>query len=559
MPNCHAPAWATLMLVLAATLSIGYASAAQAEPNRPIVLSLGLTEISLAPGQTGTTYAVLENAGDKPVTIDSLRMSRPPKLRIVDAPGLDKPRTLAVGDSIVVPIKVSIRAGFASGTAVVLARGRIGTEDSSPRFTATASLKVTANPALSAPTVALAGIPDTLGDGQKGTAEVRLTNTAGVRLDSVELRTEDTTDITLTLSCPDDLKPQQCVEAEEGALLTLNGIRRGSQISVPVAYAVDGHVTTGTQKPAVAVTVTTSARHGASTTTSQAEATTKLSVFGIDALGPFGFTSLFVVPGAVAILVFLLLVRGAYPRPGTAVDLPDVKDAKVMVFVVPLSALAYVAVFYWQGRDLRYESGTVDVATLFGLAASVGAAAWGATSLAYWWRTDRRRFKPGDEPLRVLKRMKLRDAKTKLPTVTAEGQPTLVRLASETAAVITSGRIGFRRGANPSNWGGEDPETAFSKAAETSELGAMITMVERQYITLRWLHTGVAAIDPAKATVNADLPLRLFALDGLQAQDHVEEGGEADDPADPVEAADRDGHHRVAARGSVERGTAGES
>jgi hypothetical protein len=140
----------------------------------------------------------------------------------------------------------------------------------------------------------------------------------------------------------------------------------------------------------------------------------QLTVFGVDALSPYGIGALFILPGLVAVLVFLLLAH-LYPRTKGLPDTIGLTDLSAMPIVVPAAALVYVVIWFFSGENWTRELSTASVAFLFGSGMLLGFLAWLVLVVVWTILVDRKRFVIGDDARRVLKKLRARGGKLHLP------------------------------------------------------------------------------------------------------------------------------------------------
>jgi hypothetical protein len=269
-------------------------------------------------------------------------------------------------------------------------------------------------------------------------------------------------------------------------------------VDADLVLRAEDRVRAGTQVVSVVVAASRSGRpstHALAT----AQANVKLNIFGIDVLSPFGIVNLFLIPGAVAVLTFQLL-RRLLERPAVGGGSVDLKDAGVLLFVIPIGVLVYVIALILLHWNLRDEAGTIDVLFLFIAGAVIGAITAGAWWLRWWWVVGRKRFTGNDDQEKVLKRVDRRRESLVQPTVKI-GTKVLQLLAEGDGRRVACPQIEYQfRAGIAANVRG-----SFIRAADRGDIEMLSEQIKRKDVNLRWRDgRGVVDVASADATPTGD-------------------------------------------------------
>jgi hypothetical protein len=412
--------------VVSTVLGLSSAAATTENGEVPATVSAEIApeQVTIRPGDTTEVTLLLHNAGPVTAQILSFEVRAPAQLRVGPLPDVSAIRPLGPGGSRLRHFSVSALEGLETATVALIVRSRDSHDPTARVGVTTATLTVTAGEALSKIDTSLTGLAAAIHDGQTVSGIARITNSTAAALSLVSVTGLDSDSLKVTLKpqgkAPASLPCDRLGLPAPASSICVGPLAQGETLIVSVSVAADSRVRTGTQAVGLLIEAdrTTDKAPVVSTVL---EKSFDVSVFGLDSLSAFGVTTLFVVPGLVAIVLFLVLAKYAYPRTKSVPDLPDFADPAAMVIVVPLSILAYGAVWLFFQHNLTLEIGTKDVLLLFGVGAGVGAMGWLGTALFFFCRTGRKRFKKSDSPRKVLQKLGRRDAGLTFPQVTFRG------------------------------------------------------------------------------------------------------------------------------------------
>jgi hypothetical protein len=249
-------------------------------------------------------------------------------------------------------------------------------------------------------------------------------------------------------------------------------------------------VQTGTQHVAVVIASQTDTSGPPITSTVTVTTPVQVTIFGVDVLSPFGLGTLFVLPGLLTVLSFLLLTRYVYPRSKQLPSTVQFTDPNTLLFVVPPAALAYLLVWLIWGINLKNQAGTVDVVILFGLGVGLGFAVWLAVALPYYFHIGRKQFRVSDSPSKVLWRLKKRQARLTLPKIESGQLPywCLSDGAEEKLAACPQVLYAFIGAAAAPN--SEKLRTNFRDALAADDIRTIRKAARRRRVRLRWARAG---------------------------------------------------------------------
>jgi hypothetical protein len=467
--------------------------------------------ITMSPGQQATVDVVISNPTPRPVRITSVQILTPASM----AAGHIAPRLLRqipANGSAVGTFVLTAQPGIEDGDVdVVLGvrtfRFRSGREPAIR--TVTGSLTVNASSATQILHAAFLSFPQKLNDGQTVTAAVSVSNPTPFAFRQVVATAVDSQDISLRPAAPVEPPFTPCSAAEggrkTGVLGCLGTLQPGATAVLYIQVTAKPRVQTGTEH--VAVVVAGLSDSGRQPTTATAVATTpvQVTIFGVDALSPFGLGTLFVLPGLMTVLCFLLLARYVYPRSKELPDTVQFNDPRTLLYVVPPAALVYVVVWLAWGVNLTDEAGTSDVALLFGLGVGLGFVAWVLVAVAYYRHSGRKQFRTDDKLDKVLARLEALQAPLKLPEVT---------VGTFSYRYLSDGPGGQVYACSPVKYSFTDAADfpargRFTDALGKNDIGAVRNEAKHGYVRLRWLlgSTGVTLADRAAAQLGADRDL----------------------------------------------------
>ena len=339
--------------------------------------------------------------------------------------------------------------------------------------------------------------PDKLNDGQSVTAAVSISNSSPFAFRQVQVTAVDSEDLTLGPVTPPRPPFAACPPASaSGSTLVgcLATLAPGTTAVLYLKVTASSRVQTGTQHVAVVVTGQTGPSGDPVTATTVATTSAQVAIFGVDALSPFGLGTLFVLPGLVAALVFLLLARYVYPKGQEMPETVQFTDARTLVFVVPPAALAYLLVWAVWGVNLTNQAGTQDVVVLFTLGAGIGFLAWAIVAAIFFERTGRKQFTVSDSPVKVLRRLKAREAGLEVPVAVSEDLRYRYLSNGPGGQSYVCPPIGY--------WFPDDADnndkTRFRNALSRNRIGDVLSEVRAGHVRLRWQGTGVTLLDRSK-------------------------------------------------------------
>jgi hypothetical protein len=467
--------------------------------------------ITLSPGQQATVDVVISNPTPCPVRITSLQILTPASMTAGHiAPRLL--RQIPANGSAVGTFLLMAEPGIEDGDVDVLLGVRTFrfSSGSEPAIrTVTGSLTVNASSATQILHAAFLSFPQKLNDGQTVTAAVGVSNPTPFAFRQVVVTAVDSQDISLRRAAPVEPPFTPCSAAEggrkTGVLGCLGTLQPGATAVLYIQVTANPRVQTGTEH--VAVVVAGLSDPGRQPTTATAVATTpvQVTIFGVDALSPFGLGTLFVLPGLMTVLSFLLLARYVYPRSKELPDTVQFKDPRTLLYVVPPAALVYVVVWLAWGVNLTNQAGTSDVALLFGLGVGLGFVAWVLVAVAYYRHSGRKQFRADDKLDKVLARLQARQAALTLPEVT---------VGTFSYRYLSDGPGGQVYACSPvkysfTNAADLPARTRFTEALGSNDIAAVRDEAKHGYVHLRWLlrSTGVTLVDRAAAQLGADQDL----------------------------------------------------
>jgi hypothetical protein len=465
-------------------------------------------EVDLVPGDLATIVLVLSNETASPATVSAIEVLVPQRLVVDEPPQAGAIGVIPAGGDARVPFRVKAEPGLENGEVDVLVHltqpsvgpGRAGDP------LVSGSMAVRVGKAAQALTAAFVSAPGKLDDGRQATAWLRVANDTPFTFEHIQLVAVNSYDVVLqsmpgAVFAPCAKDAASAVAAQQVGCLDV--LKPGESHVVGVLVTVQHRVRIGTQQVAVVVRGEAMTASGTVPSTVVAATPVDVAVFGLDALGPFGITSLFILPGIVAVVTALLLAR-LYPRrPGTP-DTVDFKDPSLLVIVAPLAALVYGIYWLVWGVNLTDSVGTADVELLFALGVILGAVAWGSRAGVYWSRSGRLQFSKNDTEDKVLKRLAARHGRLSLPEVTFDGR--FYRFLSESPQdqVTVCSPITYTYSDDLS----EVDRGKFRQAVQGNDIARVRSAVRRGEVTLRWLlPSGVATFANSAVQVTEEQSL----------------------------------------------------
>ena len=355
------------------------------------------------------------------------------------------------------------------------------------------SLRLTAGTASQLPHAAFLSFPGKLDDGQSGTAVVSISNPTSFTFKHVSVTAVNSENVTLhrIVRAEPPFVPCHGPGTQGPALVgCLSALAPGATAVLYLQVTASSQVQTGTQHVAVVVTTQTDVSGAPITSTVTVATPVQVTIFGVDVLSPFGLGTLFVLPGLLTVLSFLLLTRYVYPRSKELPSTVQFTDPNTLLFIVPPAALAYLLVWLIWGINLKNQAGTVDVVILFVLGVGLGFAVWLTVALSYYGHVGRKQFQVSDSPGRVLQRLDARRAPLALRKIESDSLPywCLSGGAEEKLAACPRVLYAFSGAAAAAKSG--QLRTNFRTAIEGGDIHAIRKFVRRRRVRLSWERVG---------------------------------------------------------------------
>ena len=483
---------ALLVLIVGALISgaCPVAAATAPDPTVQVVPSA----VTLAPGDVTHVALVLDNPTNAQVTVGNVRVLTPPHVTVGTVSGV--PQTLAPGSSSIATFDVQVEPGFGENQVSIIAE--LGEGTSARQVVTSLTVKPAAGPAT--PEASFVVFPSKLNDGDSRRATVRLTNPAGVTFTKLRLLAVDSDDAYLSMSQP--LTTVACTAETGERLLTCVGdLPAGASVLVDLEVRSLTSVRTGTQQVGVVLRGTPVTTSGAAAREVAAVAThdVELAVFGVDAISPFGAGTLFLLPGLLAIAVFLTATRFMYPRRTSGLpDKVDPKDLSQMPAIAVVGVIVYMLVWFFWREDLTRRVSTAAVERVFALGILIGVGAWALMAVLYRQFVGRRRFSVDDtEPAGVLLTLKHRHAGLAFPSYRTEKDEIRLHLGHTDGMEYFAPQITFDLGQCP-----PEQEPRFRKAYRASDIATILSLHKERKVTLAWrTGSGLEVHDPTSMPV----------------------------------------------------------
>jgi hypothetical protein len=494
------------ILALVAVVTFPARSAAASDGH--VTLQLLPAEMTLSAGELATIDLVISNATASPVKVTAIDVRAPVQVVAEHIPSPANIPAIPAGRFVVTTFALQALPGIESGAVDVLVQVRCPSAGQKPNGPPiTGSLTLTAGTAAHLPEATFLSFPDKLNDGQSAIAAVSIYNPTPYTLTQIRVAAVDSEDVTVSQVA--NVKPPfvPCpANNDRGEMLVacLNTLASGDTVVLDLEMTASPRVQTGTQHVALLIASQTDTPGDPITSTVVATASVQVTIFGVDAISPFGLATLFVLPGLLTILTFLLLARYVYPRSKELPDTVQFNDPRTLLFVVPPAALAYLLVWALWGINLTNQAGTSDVALLFGLGVGLGFSVWLAVALSYYGHSGRKQFRQNDSPAKVLQRLEARNARLMLRGVTS---------GNLSYRYLSDGPSGKLVVCPPANYtfapGIADPaRQLFRQVVVASDIGAVRHAVRDNTVELRWqLPAGVTLLDPSAVQMQANAPL----------------------------------------------------
>ena len=479
-----------VLVALLGALVLALPRPAHAAPGDLPTVQVVPGSVAPAPGEVVQVAVVLDNATDTSVAVRGLRFITPPRVTVTEP--ADLPAELAAGSSYVAVVDVSTAPGAGEASVGIVAE--IAAASGTAR---SVSSTLTVSPGAStAPEASFVVFPTGVLDGDSRRATLRVTNPTSATFEELRLEAVDGDDAFLVIApspatrdCPDD---------GSGRLIAcLDGLAPGASHLVDLELRTHPSVRTGTQQ--VGLVVVAALDDAAGRTPARVSTVVmhdvEIRVFGVDALSPFGVGVLFLLPGLLAIVVFLAAMRWIYPRV-TSKALPDKvdpKDLAQMPFIVIAGVAAYLLVWLVWGQDLTRRTSTLAVLGLFVLGMAFGLLAWLVVIAFYRQLVGRRRFRLRSEPVQVLRALAHRDAGLTFPSY-LKGEDTYLYLGSSDGKEFGAPQITFDL-----SRASEADDARFHRARTAGDIDTILELQQAGAVSLDWWKqaAGPEAYEPA--------------------------------------------------------------
>jgi hypothetical protein len=484
-------AW-SVMLGLAVAVVPSPAMAESLAPTIAVVPG----SVTLRTGEEAELDVLVVNPTATPVSITSIEVAPTPGITAEVSLGDDATVPVASGGSVVAALTVTPTREVTDAQVGLVLHTRPA-PDGSLAQVATTTLTIS-TAAASAPVLTFLVAPDSLNDGEDRPTTVRIDNSAGPEISRVTLEAVNGEDVSIG-------RPQNGTDTcgAAGGLYCVDTLAAGASVLVQLETVAAASVHTGTQQ--VGLILTASPGPGLPAVTATATQDVELTVFGVDALSPFGIGTLFVLPGLLAVVLFLL-GNTVYPQTKALPDQADIKDLRQFPAVVGVSALVYVVAWVGLKQDLTGAVSTGTVALMAAGGAGIGLLAWVILALTYAHTVGRKVFRVTDTPRRALTRLKARGGSLSVPGFTIGGLQ-YARLAPAAGGkVYASPRIAYEF----TETGASDTQARQNLANEIDrgEIDALLRAETAGTVTLSWAQLdGVRTVDEAAAVVTATIRL----------------------------------------------------
>jgi hypothetical protein len=493
--------WRVLAVVAVPVLTFMAVSPAMARSVTPangqITVRLFPAALTLSTGELATVNLAISNTTNSPIRVTRVDLGVPAGVAAGHVPRPGAIRPVRPGGFDLMTFTLRGLPGIESGEVDVLLELRKCSPD--PGQLIVGSLRLTAGTASQLPHAAFLSFPGKLDDGQSATAVVSISNPTSFTFKHVSVAAVNSENVTLhpIVRAEPPFVPCRATGVQGPALVgCLPALAPGATAVLYLQVTASSQVQTGTQRVAVVVASQTDASGAPITSTVTVTTPVQVTIFGVDVLSPFGLGTLFVLPGLLTVLSFLLLTRYVYPRSKELPSNVQFTDPNTLLFVVPPAALAYLLVWLIWGINLKNQAGTADVVILFGLGVGLGFAVWLAVALSYYGHIGRKEFRVSDSPGRVLRRLETRQARLALPKIES-GQLTYWYLsdgAEEKLAACPRVVYAFIGAAIAPN--SEQLRENFRKALEGGDIRAIRKEARRRRVRLRWERAaGVTLLD----------------------------------------------------------------
>jgi hypothetical protein len=464
-----------------------------------VTMQLAPSSVTLEPSDVVDVALVVTNGTRSPIKIVKIDIRSSPRVvtdQPTGSPALD---VVAAGATAIGALHFQAHPGLQDTELTVIAEYR-STAAASFTQVLTAALTLKAGKAASLLELSFVTSPGTVNDGQDRGAVVRIANPTPFAYRSIAVVALDGDDVDVrppkALRSPFTACPAGTPTGESRfAIACLDRLRSGEVRLLEVRVRAHDSVHTGKQRVGVQITGTRETVAGSPVPSSVVTtADVELAVFGVDALSPFGVGTLFVLPGLLAVIVFLLLARGVYPRTSSLPDTIDPKDLRILPIAVPLAVLAYLIAWLVLGSNLTVTISTLGVGVLFAIGIVLGLALWGAVALAWYRHSGRKQFAVGDPTDTVLMRLDARNARLQLPRFTANGMTYLYLAPAGEGKLMASPQMTYAFTAKMRD--DDAGRAAFHNAIQEDNISFIRHSQRNGAVTIKWsAPTGVVALD----------------------------------------------------------------
>jgi hypothetical protein len=458
-----------------------------------VMVRVAPSEVTLSTGDAATVDVMITNTTAGPVRVSAFDIRVPARVTAERIPPPTTIRPIRANGFVLTTFVLRAHPGIEDGEVNILVEVKSSSSKNVPSDQLiTSSLALKAGTISHLPDVAFASFPDKLNDGQSAAAALRISNPTPFTFHQIQVTVVDSQDVTLVQMKPVMPPFVPCPAGTASAVGCLAMLAPGETEVLYLRAQANREVQTGVQHVSVVVASSTNSTSVPITSSVVTTTPVQVTIFGVDALTPFGLGTLFVLPGLLTVLTFLLLARYVYPRSKALPDTVQFSDPRTLLFIVPPAALAYLVVLAAWGVNLTRQAGTLDVAILFSLGVALGVLMWMAAGLIYYAYSGRKQFKADDLPEKVLQRLEARHASLSLPTAIA-GDFSYLYLSDgpdDKLFACSPAKYAFTDDA-------ADPaRTRFRQALARDDIGAVRGAVGHKEVRLRWqLPTGVTLLD----------------------------------------------------------------
>ena len=483
----------------------GSSSAAAAESDAGgLTLESLPPSVMLRPGEMSEVTVLVANSTAANLTVQEVALQAGPSVKANASPAL--PVTLAAGGSF--PLIVAIEAGddLRPTSIVVLVKGlaRLGaTSKTLTTIRSGTTVEVQAIAPEAMLKVAFESMPQSISDGESSRSAILVTNDSDQALEGIRLMAYDSQSTCVTLGvsptgeCPGGRPTQDTIVVGDVG-------PRESKL-VPITLRAAERVRVGDDTLLVTATGLVSGTTVRAAAT--ASTTIAVTVLGLEAINGVGVSVLLLLPALLAFGIFLTLGRYLYPRRVKLPDMPDYKDPTALAWLAPACVITYLVLGLWVGKNLISTTSRYDLLALLVIGFGMGLLAWGMLAVIYFFRAERRIFKRGDSPTKVLRRLHWRKGALTLRVAKAAGTDKL------TLGVVPDGvalvpQITFR---HPDS-AADDLRRKWRKAVTDQDSGTLAKLAKEGVAELRWTDSSglnVYAVDAVTESASGETQLLL--------------------------------------------------